>query len=135
MCTRRCVHGDKREGRWQLTAIVVGEGAAALAGDGAGVRCGDARCVCAPVAVGLMISALRSQAGACPPGDHHVGPGRVILARCRLRNLTCRSVVARAGAIAGERANAVRANSTVETRVVPPCRVATVVREQHESEL
>eukprot|EP01046_Picozoa_sp_COSAG06_P081289 COSAG06_NODE_28462_length_573_cov_32.457806_1_plen_39_part_00 len=32
--------------RWQLTAIVEGEGAVALARDGAGDRCRDARFVC-----------------------------------------------------------------------------------------
>ena len=104
---------------WQRTAIVVGEDAAALACDGARLRSGDPRCVLgrraprcvreyrATVSPRIIIRACVS---VC------VDPGRVILARCRLRNLTCRSVVASAGAIADWMTDAIRADSTVETR-------------------
>ena len=51
--------------RWQLTAIVVGEGAGALARDGAGLRRGDPRCVRVSRAVLTIVGDIENRARKC----------------------------------------------------------------------
>ena len=104
--------------RWQLTAIVVGEEAAALAGDGAGDRCRDPRCVRSPGAVVLA----HGKAGAWAPALHHVGPRRVVSARAltvRLCWISAGRATESSSACATVRADAVRASPAVQTRAVP----------------
>ena len=112
--------GEKCVGN--LTAIVVGEGAAALACGGAGDRCRDPCCVRALGAVVLTVPGKVGKAGAWAPGDHHGSPGRVVSARAltvRLCWISAGWAAEPGSAGASVRADNVRASPAVQTRAVP----------------